>query len=376
MGRFVQFLAESAIYDKMDDARRVNDPVDRAIAMYTLDPTYKFEIDDVIEDAIERYGNDSAMTVYRGLNFSSKEDFDKFMGDANDGNVNFDSISSWAPTRGIAHQFAVTKPSYMEFMSPEAWGEIAKQSKTRERIAGYRGVILSTEIKPNTAVDVYQSEYGKEREFILPAGSYSVEVEQILTYKDTMATSSVDAEIEKLVKSGASKGDATKFLEYLFAHHPNEFSDKSKAHVGKIIDIEPFRYHINVERQDDRGVFNERDHLSIGTVALERITPLLPFLLPKDVERIKRQSRPIFLKMLKEIEELYEPGMTINWRHGQPGDAAEMLGVRQEFINTIRRTVGKTYGDTTGTEHNRSIQTTADVRKEADRIVALLKSFG
>lgn len=375
MGRFAKFVAESAIYDKMNRARDIDDPVDRAIAQYVLDPMYSFEVAGVIDQAIERYGNESAGVVYRGLNFSEKEDFDKFVADVQDGIVEFDSISSWAPTRGTAEQFARTKPSHMEFMSPAAWGEISKQSKAKERITGYRGVILSTTIEAGVGLDMQRTEYGSEREIILPGGKYRVEIEEIKTFKDILSDSSVDAEVAKLVAGGSlDEKETGAFLEYMFAHKPTEFSDKSKAGVFRLVNPEPFVYSIKVERASK--FWRNTDTLMISMIRLDTLESLKPFLLQRDYNKLIVASRPVFKKMLGEIKSLYEPGMVIDWQHASPGEIADMLGLRSEYVKTMQGTIGKTYQDTSTPEHNRTLNTHAAIRAEADRVMRLLKSIG
>lgn len=376
MGRFVKFVAESAIYDKMNRARDIDDPVDRAIAQYVLDPMYSYEIAEVIEQAVKRYGNESPGVVYRGLNFSDKEDFDKFVADVRDGVVEFDSISSWAPDRRTAEQFARTKPSHMEFMSPEAWGEISKQSKAKERITGYRGVILSTTIKAGVGLDMQRTEYGAEREIILPGGKYRVEIEEIKTFNDILGDSSVDAEVAKLVAGGSlDKKETHAFLEYMFAHRPTEFSDKAKAGVFKLLSPKPFRYVIDVEPANETWGIKDTS-LNISILRLDMLESLKPFILQRDYDKLIAASRPVFKKMLAEIKSLYEPGMIIDWRNENPAKIADMLDLRSEYIKTMRETIGKTYQDTSTPERNRTINTHDAIRDEAARVMRLLKSIG
>lgn len=69
---------ESAIYDQLRAADDL-DELEKALTKYVLNPDYKYLVDSVIDDAIAEYGNTSSITIYRGLNFDTKEDYDKFM---------------------------------------------------------------------------------------------------------------------------------------------------------------------------------------------------------------------------------------------------------------------------------------------------------
>jgi hypothetical protein len=380
MKTFKQFISESAIYKQLEDARDIDDPVDRAIAMYTIDSMYKYEINDVIEDAIEKYPNSKPVTLYRGMNFAKKEEYDLFMNDMNDGKVKFNDCSSWTPRKATAEQFARTRPTYMEFMSRNMWDEISAQNSKNEKIRGYRGIILSTNVEAGRALDISLSSYARESEMILPSGEYKVEaIDEIKTFKDDLANSDVNAEIAKmkLGKSSDRNKDQDKFLEYLIQHHKDDFSDASKSKIFKLMSFDKFRYEIEIVQQDR---WNFTKHPTIGVASnarhLDSILNMESFLLPEDLEKVKNTSRPEVLKLFKDIRKNYKEGYVIDWRNEYITDIVKKLDLQSEYISLMRDTVGETYRNTTSREHNRKIVTQDDVRKEADRILSLLKSIG
>jgi hypothetical protein len=371
MGRFIDFLKESAINDQMRDTNKIRDPIKRAIAKYVLDPYHSFAVAAVIHDAIKEYGNDEPITIYRGLNFSSREDYDSFMKSIKNGSIAPESITSWSPSKKQALIFAKTKPSYMEFMSASSWAEISAQSKAKERITGYRGILLKTEIAAGAGLDVQKTGYGAESEIILPAGTYQVEIEEIKTFKDTIADSDVNAVVASMEKEDYDNdSDKQKMLEYIMHHHPEEFNDKSKSKIFKLLAIGTFKYDVKFFEKDPWGIV-KFPTVDINMTDLSQVQQLSKFFLEDDYDSVLQKSKPAFLQMLKDIEAAWSPG-TVFKTNGKVGVIADMLGCRSQYISMLQRTVGADYKNTTTREHNRKV---TDYRAEAERIVALLNSM-
>jgi hypothetical protein len=371
--KFKTFITESSIHDQMNDAERINDPVDKAIAKYVLDPMYSYEVDLIIEKGIKKYPNTDAVKLYRGINFRTKEEFEKFMSDLDDGKVKFKSSTSWSPKKQVAEQFAKSRPSYMEFMSRDSWDEISKQSKAKERITGYRGIIISTEIGKDEALDLSRTKYQAEPEMILPPGTYKLDIEQVKSFKDILSDSDVNTEIAKMTKEKKTDRDQEKFLEFIWAHHKEQFNDESKAKVFQLMAFRPFYYEIEFRKADK--LFYKHDTIKVDTNArhVTILDSMSNFLLDKDVEKIKSASRSSFKKMLVDVKKLYKEGAVISWE--DIGDVADFLGLKTEYINLLKSTIGKTYNDTTTREHNRKINTHDAIKKETERLVALLNSI-
>ena len=144
--KFKDFLRESLYndddHDNNDDYdhNRLSD-ADKALYNYTLNPMHIYEVHGEFDELLSLYANKKSMTVYRGLNFETKEKYDKFISNIQDGNINIKNISSWTPHKKTAEQFAVTRPSYMEFMDSENMKLISAARKNHERVVGYRGDI-------------------------------------------------------------------------------------------------------------------------------------------------------------------------------------------------------------------------------------------
>lgn len=198
--------------------------VDDALHNYTLNPM-EFISDDVFEEGLFLYGNDSSITLYRGLNFSTKEAYDLFMDSIANGYLLTKSYSSWSPSKQVASNFARTRPSYMEFMDEENMKLISLQRKQAERVVGYRGVILKTRVRQGQGIDFRKTSYGKEAEILLDKGSYKVSVDLITSYKDQIK----DKDINEVIMTARSLTELEKLFNYVFKHYqPEDLTDDSK----------------------------------------------------------------------------------------------------------------------------------------------------
>ena len=108
-----------------------------------------------------------------------------------------------------------------------------KQQERKERLSGYRGIVLSTNIQNGQAIDVDKSDLGHESEIILPQGSYNVSVHRILKkYEDQL--SDKDTTVDKVIQNTTSLEDTYKensFYKYVMHHHTDDLSPKSRNHL-------------------------------------------------------------------------------------------------------------------------------------------------
>ncbi len=187
----MRITISSTIYDKYHNQDL--DAVDRALQRYALNPLDRLT-EAVIKEGILRYGNKKEVTAYRGLNFATQEDYEKFL-ILNQRFLTTKQPSSWSFSKKEAEVFAKTRPSYMEFMTKENIALLDKQEKEGEGITGYRGVILATTVKPNQGLNLTRTKFSAEEEIILPPGRYELFVENVLSFKDTLHTKSASEHI-------------------------------------------------------------------------------------------------------------------------------------------------------------------------------------
>lgn len=141
---------------------------DEYLDAYVKDPMYGILSEQEFNLAKIDYPLDKPTKVYRGLNFATREDYEEFMEKTSNGkHYNSNAISSWSPDKATAKNFAVTRPSYLEFASKETLDLLAK--KKLEKITGFRGVILETTAKPEFSVDLRKFASKAESEILINA---------------------------------------------------------------------------------------------------------------------------------------------------------------------------------------------------------------
>mgnify|MGYP000104956242 CR=1 FL=1 len=159
-------------------------PLEGAIRKY-IDSNMIFNLFSYKDELLNLYGNDKPLTLYRGLNFNNKEDYENFLLSIKSGYYIEHNLSAWTTDERQAKQFSITKPSYMEFMTPENWGEISKQYKNKERITGFIGIILKINIQPKQGIDL--KDFSSENEVILTKGKYKIlDVKKIFSFNDLL----------------------------------------------------------------------------------------------------------------------------------------------------------------------------------------------
>lgn len=76
--KFVEFLYESNISDRYEGKKL--DSIDKALSKFTVaGSSAKGELLNKWDSLMKRYKNDYSGKVWRGLNFKTKSEYDKFM---------------------------------------------------------------------------------------------------------------------------------------------------------------------------------------------------------------------------------------------------------------------------------------------------------
>jgi hypothetical protein len=211
------------------------DRADRWLAKYTYENLDRWPSQDILKILVDRYPIEKSMPVYRGMNFSTKEQYEEFLKSIEDGFYTSGGVSSWSPSPDV-EQFAVTRPSY--FLDRETMRGYDEARKQREYIQGYRGVIVKTIAEPGKAINTNASKLGHESEITLLPGEYPIEiVRELKLYKQSLEDG--DTDIETVIKnapderqSHSSDYDAG-FYEYVLHHHVGKLSDEAKQKVFK-----------------------------------------------------------------------------------------------------------------------------------------------
>jgi hypothetical protein len=218
------------------DHESFKDKADAWLARYTYENLDKWPGRDTILTLLDRYPSKQGK-IYRGINFSTQQDYDNFMqqfGGNSQAVLEFSGITSWSHSKSQAQQFAVTQPTY--FLNKEVMVAHGVMKKNKERLAGHRGVILETVIKQGDGIDVDASGLGHESEVILPPGSWHVSItQQLKKYQHQLEDG--DAHIDQVIQRTTSVEDTKgsgghhSFFEYVLHHHSDQISNKSRSHI-------------------------------------------------------------------------------------------------------------------------------------------------
>jgi hypothetical protein len=198
----------------------------------------KYPSENSLKYLLKKYPNEQSITIYRGLHFDTKEEYDKFMSSFNS-KVTTKVISSWSPSYSTAEEFAMTKKTYHPtamIMSQEM-----EREKAKEYMTGYRGIVLKTTISPNTGIDVDKTKHAKESEIILPPGTYNVEISTVkkkFKHKIEDGEDTIGSIIDKMIDPKYKDDQYYKnFFEFIKHNYPEDIrqSDELKQKIVKMI---------------------------------------------------------------------------------------------------------------------------------------------
>ncbi len=123
-------------------------------------------------DELKRMFPNKAGTLYRGLNFSTPQQYLDFRRSTKNGKITSDGISSWSPHFETAQDFAKNRKVYgLTALVATTYDQMRK---SRERIMGFIGVVLEIRVPAGIGFDVTASGQASEDEVLLPKGTYDL----------------------------------------------------------------------------------------------------------------------------------------------------------------------------------------------------------
>lgn len=343
------------------------------LEQYTLNPLNKWPSREVIDDLLRRYPIDSELVLYRGMNFSSKEDYDQFTSSISSGTLEAGSITSWSRSREEALAFAVSRPTY--FINNTLMSDMQAAKEDNEELIGYRGVMLATKIKHGQGIDVSKSPFSKEDEVILLPGSYKVVFKDIKKFKEIMDEDDIDKVVKQVaINDEVSDSYLSKFASYVINNHPDKLSTDT---ITGLID----KYGgINLDPKNVSLVPIEDEYYDKKLMI--KFNPwLFKFydlgLLPSDTERQILQKGKLLLKQVTKI--VSQNGSVLLSASGIE-QLSKIVDNGTSYDRMVAM-VSKNYHDTAtkaSTDHiNQMTQTDKKtaIQQEKERIVALLKGI-
>ena len=333
------------------DYQRIADPSLKWLAQYTYENLNKWPGAHIVQDLLHRFPCDAGV-IYRGMNFYTQEKYDEFMQQfkgAQTASIEFGSITSWSESKSEALQFAVTQPTY--FLNREVMVAHGEMQAQKERLSGYRGIILSMQVAQGEGIDVNKSGVGHESEVILPPGMHSITIhEQIKKYADQIVDKDVDINQAilsmKVPDMKKSTGDSHSLFDYVMHHHVQELNSQARDHLFQLFKPAP-NADIFVHKSEPSDSYGDIDS---NKVMFQYWTPCYflfelyekgVFEKPAHVSYIKNLAKRIMREAMPVFEKNLIPAEHVDMRLIK--QVAQIAGAEDQFTRMLRRTVGAEY---------------------------------
>lgn len=333
------------------DYQKIKDPSLKWLAQYTYENLNKWPGAHIVEDLLARFPCDAG-TIYRGMNFYTQEKYEEFINQfkgAQTAMIEFGSITSWSESKTAAEQFAVTQPTY--FLNREVMVAHGEMQAQKERLSGYRGIILSMQVAQGEGIDVNKSGVGHESEVILPPGVHAITIhEQIKKYAHQIADKEVDINqaILNMPPSDMkrTRTDAFTLFDYVMHHHVQELNSRARDHLFQLFKPTP---------NTEIFVYKSEPSFSYGEVLANKVqfhywTPCYflfelymkgVFEKPAHVNYIKNLAKRIIKQALPVFEKNLVPAEHLDMRLIK--QVAQIAGAEDQFSRMLRNTVGTEY---------------------------------
>lgn len=360
--KFVEFLYESNISDRYEGKKL--DSIDKALSKFTVaGSSAKGELLNKWDSLMKRYKNDYSGKVWRGLNFKTKSEYDKFMDTIKDGYIEIDNVTSWSRDKKTAKIFSVTMPTYAEFVDHSNIPFYEKERREKEHVYGYRGVVLQIEIDKGVGIDTSKSDIGIEDEIIIKDGRYKVEYRESLTNSDLIDKIGLKQLLSKL-KPNSSRLDT--IFDNIVLKHKDKLTDDVKTMLWKNIgpkntDVD-MSYSIVTEKQTYSRDYTDEKNSNIyrnnnlfdkyGNVIVIDISPIKQndgLFLDKDYDAYFESVRNKAAGMIREVtkklksQEYKDINFTVI---GLRNNIVKFYNLGSE-VDYLRSYLKKEYSDTT-----------------------------
>lgn len=197
-----------------------------------------------------RYPNTEKLTVYRGINFKTEDDYDEFMETFNQTKkFKSDCLSGFSNSYETAQDFSETTKTYFPGALTIAEEEV--RTLTAESMAGFIGIIIKVIVEPNSVVDINSSQFGIEDEVLLsPDIYYDCEIETVLPLKNRIKNININDHIQNSI----NKQD--NIFHYIIKNHVDDLSLQSKTTILNSV----------IFKKEDKNIFDTEDHSNMSLI--------------------------------------------------------------------------------------------------------------
>ena len=364
------------------DSRDRLDTADAWLSQFTYENFDKHPNDRVVQTLLKRYPLDQEMEVYRGMNFSKKEDYDRFIqGLEQNQGFQTNCMTSWAPSRDVAEHFAIVRPTYNITWDKQGFMDWSEMSRSGEYVAGYRGVILKTLVHVGQGIDARKSKVAHEPEIVLLPGLYQVKVEEVKKFQHVIDDG---ADIERIVLSAKreeilhSKTYAAKFVDFVVKNHKDKLTDRAKEHLFNA--YRPTTHGSFHMRLDEPAGWRDNDTWTVRIHVINEFFYMAAngYFTPGHTRVARKLARMVMQKVIQayrdhaEFKNMEVPEMEYILKL-----APELEG---EFRDAQRQTIGKRYNrlNSDDVKHINSLngrERENAMRKHIDQLVSTLKGI-
>jgi hypothetical protein len=213
--------------------------------------------EEVFEELRNMFPNEEDMIVYRGINFDTKEDYESFLNDLKENNGYIsDNCAGFSPSYNTAYDFSTTTKTY--FPTLEVMQSSARRRLLKEKISGYRGVILKSKVKKGEVIDVRESGVGIESEVLFaPNKLIECEIEIIKPFRELVEEK--DFCVNDYIKNTEDFNDP--LAQYIFENKSSLINEEVKDLLveRKINDFNKHRDYKITEIENEKIILNEEN---------------------------------------------------------------------------------------------------------------------
>lgn len=381
--RFATYLTEMH-YGSLVNKEKYNnlDDADKQLYKYTADGfTY---LDDVIDELVARYPFKGGV-LYRGLHFDTQEQHDELLKQIESGELKFGGSSSWTPDIHTAKEFARTKKSY--FPTPELMHADRKMRETGDHMTGYGGIVIKTTVKKNEGCDVNASDFGKEREVLLPPGKFKVAIEELVEpfHRKYDTPEKVKKILSRIKKAKDRTPELTKLADYVMR---SWFKKLDAEDVDIIAAYEAHRF-LTLPAEELRKLcvtfelkpnyFNKETYRLDLDTSLPLYYDLYAACSPKMQKSFDKRIKIVIDRLNEVIKELIEHEALNKISEFRIDGIKPLKDFDEAKVNKavepLKKFLGSKYHELNSRETNKKLTSLDDIRKHGETIQQVLQAI-
>lgn len=347
------------------------DSADQKLYKYTADGFTHLGQNDV-KTLAKRYPFEGG-TVYRGLHFDSKEQYDKFKAEFKNAYVS-EGFSSWTPSLSTAKDFAHTKKTY--FMDYAIMMAHEAMQKSGDHMPGYGGVVLKTSVPANIGVDVSKSDFAKEDEVILPGGNYKTEIvfEAIPHHRKIVTKDDVKAAIKSKDLSAINFVEQSRSEHLDEKDHDDIFKIRSKNFLEASKDIKNL-IHIKIDDDYSLSRFRSKEmelRISVYFPASNKNhSDELKSKLSTLADKVARELKKQIIAIMPEVEKQNVISLHLDGVHF----LSQHSGIVNLALEPLKRYYSKLYHEINSLERTKLVKTPDDLYRFKEKIEKVVNAI-